>query len=595
MTTPLTQFESWIKVLEYYAHSLAEYVAAIDSIARKSRPVAYATYRQSLEDASSLAADGVTFPEGEGVILATKAFEVFAKLEAIRESLDKGAAVALDPGLFVEATHGMSRTYVEDINTKARAIRQARSSASTTTLAQKANLAAMWAKAVAVGDPQEVSQAYASSTKTAAGAALFADSLVEWGRNKISTQDFAEGAKDITLGILTDGPSAVAADLAARQSMHPLQAMGGMFNLSRGGNADGRGAVTIDCTLPQSSTAVWYDINPLVDMKEAVKFGSLANIYTGLNYSLVRRLQTITETSIPPGDRAPAAITPGVGTAVVRTIDGGNTFQTAEGALPPEAYASVGAGPRPRTIRLGEILEEAVFGPGGGSRTIRDPENLLKTYGSRIDTHGPQIPLDELGQILIKRFSAVYDGANPNTAETFRAAVLGEGESRDMFRSYIAQSISEVSKRVTEQRLVRGEASNSTGPALLFGNRFLAAKGGRQEGLLTNLVHLRQSIFAATGHIAQAYDRAGADAQARHLYIVARGHNAAHTASHAREALGSRRRAEALALYRSIVEDAFYSHRRPRAGKAARVVEKLGAVEPRPSLKLYVMERGDTS
>jgi hypothetical protein len=607
MTTPPVQLETWMTALERYARALTEYVAIIDDVAQKSRPAARAAYRRALDDASFLSTpDSVAVPAGGGVTLAEQAFALFARLEGTREALDAGASAAAEASLLEEATRRMSRTFVEGIDKKTRALRETRAAAAAAALSGGASLSRGWAPGVAAGSPADVARAYAAGPKSAAGAALFAGALVEWERAGKSVQAFAEGAKDEALGIPPDSPDAVAADAAARAGMHPLQAMGVTFGLVAAGEEKARarsvgGAVTIDATLPQARTAVRYNMAPLVDVRTAAAFGPLANIYTGLNYRLVDRLRTITEEAIPARDRPAASIVVSAGEGVVRTIDGGATTQEMRGPLPDGAYATVGAGPRPRVAQLGVLLEEAVYSDGvpaagGTPRTIKDPERLLEDYDARADSVAPHISLDELGQTLLQRFSALYAAAPPKTADEFKAAVLGESLSRDPYRSYIAQAISEVSKRGAEARLLRAEASGG-GVALLFGGRGPAAKGGRQEALLTSLVQLRQSVSAATGQLVRTYDRLGVDARVRGIYAPGDGDFASDkkeskTAQVARE---SRQRMEALAIHRAVVEEAFYSSRKPRAGKAAQVVEKLGTVEPRPSLKLYVLERGDTS
>jgi hypothetical protein len=606
MTTPLVQLETWMTALERYARALTEYVAIIDDVAQKSRPAARAAYRRALDDASFLSTpDSVAVPAGDGVTLAEQAFALFARLEGTREALDAGASAAAEASLLEEATRRMSRTFVEGIDKKTRALRETRAAAAAAALSGGASLSRGWAPGVAAGEPADVARAYAAGPKSAAGAALFAGALVEWERAGKSVQAFAEGAKDEALGIPPDSPEAVAADAAARAGMHPLQAMGVTFGLVAEGEEKARsvgGAVTIDATLPQARTAVRYNMAPLVDVRTAASFGPLANIYTGLNYRLLDRLRTITEEAIPARDRQAASIVVSAGEGVVRTIDGGATTQEMRGPLPDGAYATVGAGPRPRVAQLGVLLEEAVYGDGvpaarGTPRTIKDPERLLEDYDAQADSVAPYISLDELGQTLLQRFSAVYAAAPPKTADEFKAAVLGESLSRDPYRSYIAQAISEVSKRGAEARLLRAEASGGQGLALLFGGRGPAARGGRQEALLTSLVQLRQSVSAATGQLVRTYDRLGVDARVRGIYApgdsdFASDKKESKTAQVARE---SRQRMEALAIYRAVVEEAFYSSRKPRAGKAAQVVEKLGTVEPRPSLKLYVLERGDTS
>ncbi|GFR87947.1 hypothetical protein ElyMa_002505300 [Elysia marginata] len=606
----LAHLETWLTSLTRYAQALSGYVADIDDFAQKSFPTARAAYQWALNDAASLSTpNAVVAPSaGDSVAFAAeKAFAIFARLEKTFEALDSGAAAAAKPSLLEEATQQMSQNYAEKLRKKVQAVHEARASAALAARAGGEALSAAWAPELAKGEPCDLARAYATGAKSTAGAVLFASVLVEWERSGKNIQAFAEGAKDEALGIPPDSSAAVERNTATHALMHPLQAMGVTFGLvpiaekkpSKGG------AITIDATLPQAKTAVRYNVDPLVDLRAAAKFGPLANVFTGLNYRLVERLKTITEEAIPPGERpAPKLAIDDEPIAVLRTIDGGGTFQAMRGPLPAKAYATVGAGPRPRVAQIGELLEAAVFSAevpaaAGPPRTIRNPSRLVEDYNAQADFMDPLISLSELGHTLVLNFGKLYDTAKPANAEAFKAIVLGEGVSRDPFRSYIAQTISEVSKRATERRLVRNEISRALGSALLFGGRRQAAKGGRQEGLLTTLVQLRQSISAAAGKIARAYDQMDADAKARRIFAPAGLGRLEYSMGDGGTARAvravSRCRMQAMALYRALVEEAFYSAHKPRSRRAAQAVEKLDAVSPRPSLKLYVLGRGDTS
>lgn len=603
MATPPVLLETWLQALERYARALAAYVAIVDEVAQKTRPKARTAYREALAAAMFLSSPGdVAVPGGQGAALATAAFALFARLEGVREALGSGSSAAADPSLVEEATRRMSRTFVEGTGRKTAELLGAGAAARAASLAGGQALAAAWAPAVAGGSPAVVAGAYTAGPKTAAGAALYATVLVAWSRAGVGISAFAESAKDEALGIAPDGPGSVEAAVAARGHMHPLQAMGvtfGLYGSAGRRSAPGPGAVTIDATLPQATTSVSYDMSRLVDAKAAARFGALAHIFTGLNFRLVDRLRTITETAIPSGDRPRAQIVVGAGVGVVRTADGGGSYQRLEGALEDAAYAAIGAGPRPRIPRLGSLLEEAVFSPnaagavGGPPRTVFSPELLLKDYDAQAETLEPYISLDELGQTLVQRFGEVYDETPPASAEALKAAVLGEGESRDLYRTYIASAISEVSKQGAEKRLVRGEAAGSQKVVALFGGRAAAMRGVRQETLLTSVVQLRRAISAASGQLARAYDRLGGGDRAQGIYGDA-GAGAGRDKT-AMAASLARQRMEALALYRGVVEEALFSHRKRPAGRIAQVVEKMDTVEPRPSLKLYVLERGDTS
>lgn len=598
MAPAASPLESWTQALAAYARALADYVEVVGEPSRAaSRAAIRGAAAVPAELAAARAAAAALPPAGAE--LAAGAFALFGRLGAARAALDAGAAAALDPALLGAAAHQMSRTYVEGAGRRAAALRAARPRAAAAAAAAGEALAAGWAPPAAGADPAALAAAYAAGAKTAAGAGLFAGALAAWRRGGVDVAAFAERAKDEALGAPPDTPAAAAAALAARAGMHPLQAMELTFGLvpaAGAAAADPAGAaVVVDATLPQATSAVRYDIAPLVDARAAAAFGPLASIFTGLNFNLARRLRTITEEAVPAGGPPPAVAARAGGRGVVRTIDRGASFQALEGPLPAAAYAAVAAGPAPRVARLGALLEEAVFGapaPPGAPRALADPGRLRADFDGR--PPGAFLSLDELGELLAAGFARGYDAGPPESAEEFRADVVGGRRpgapgagagagapgAGPSFRSYIAAAVAAVSGRGAEERLLRREAAPGGGGAALFGSAAAAAAGGRQEVLLTTAIQLRVSVAAAHGLLARAFELTDAAARAREIFAdppggVARG--------------GAARRLEALSLHRAVVAEALFAGR--RAG-APGVVEKAGTIEPEPSLKLFVLERG---
>lgn len=591
MATPLDYLETWTGALERYAQTLSEYVEIVDDVAQKTSPGVRAAYTAARERAAAglgaarekIAALGSE--DSEGFALAEAAFGLLGALEEVREALDAGAAAAFVPALQEEATRRMSRTYVEGTAEKAKALRAEGPAAAAAARGSGAKLALAWAPRIARGDPAEVAEAYRAAPKTPEGAFLYADVLARWraaGTRAPLIAELVEAAKDESLGLPPDTRGAAETAAAGRAGLHPLQAMGFTFGLQpAAAEADPHGAaLVVDVTLPQATMAVRYDLAPLIDAQAAAKFGPLATIFSGLSYRLVQRLKTIEESPLPAGPRETPTITarelPGREAVLARTADGGASFHRLDpppGARPRD-FLSVQAGPRPRVARLGELLARAVEGTAGGvATTIEDPEALLQDYGAHADELEPTISLAELRQTLVHGFAAKYDLDPPATAEEFRVLALGDTADQDPFRTYIARAVSAVTKRAVEQKMLRHEAAGGSAP--LFGPPSAAVRGKRRETLLTSLVQLGGAVEAARARLARAYDHLNAGEQA-----------AAFLEDSAEAAL----RLSALDLYRRVAEAAFEAPARKKGP-----VEKLVTVEPRPTLKLYVLEHGDTS
>lgn len=576
MAAPLALFGAWIATLGEYIDALQVYTGVVDDIARKSRPAARDIYLRAIKDAREIVAvaEAVATDDADGVSLAKHVFAKLDQLDRALAHLNAGADAALDPSLLEEATRKMSRTFFENVDKKAKQLRGAREQVNAAARAAAAELGEEVARRIAGAGVDAIAAAYESSPKSAAGADLYASVLHIWRDRGEDVSALVEAAKDEALGIVN--PSSVPEAIAARSGMHPLQAMGLTFGLkpddSAGGESvDASGAAVIDATLPQAKTTVRYDIAPLVDVRAAAKFGPVATKVTGLNYNLIQRLRTIREDSIPPGAREPPAITiPADYTRALRTIDGGHTFQPLVGNI-----STVGAGPKPRVERQGELLESALFDEATPvAKTIADYDTLAANYrNAELD---PLLTAAELARRLVSKFEQSYDDNPPKSSSEFLAAVLGERDSRDIYRTYIARALVEATGLSLEKRLARREAA---GTASLFGPGFQSA--ARQEAMLTSMSELRGAILAARAKIVRSYDRTKADGAAQRIF--ARGE--------VNDVAAARLRMEAMALYQRVIDDAFVES----PGRVSRVVEKTGSVEPRPSLKLYAIEKGDTS
>lgn len=593
MTDPLALLKPWIEALERFAQALKVYVEVIDDTAQKARPSSREAYRNALDDSARLADMADSRKEETGVALAESSFDAMARLEKIQGALNSGAAAALDPTLFDASLQAMSHTFVEGVEQKAERLRTAQTQAEAAARASIESMITTVAPAIAetVPAPEMLSETDALSKTHAlppAVSSLYTAVLDIWARKGVDVGALVESMKDRAVGV-RDTPAAVRTALDAREKLHPIQAMAITFGMvpSAEAGAPDTALVVIDAALPQARTAVRYKLAPLIDYKAAEAFGRIASTRAGLNFRLVERLRTVVEESLGSGAGASIVSRCDGAPEVVRSIDRGLSY--AKMVLPqnrsPGQYTAIGAGPRLRIERQGHLLEEAVFRSEGTTRTFSDPEKLVESYNTKVDSMDPSFSLDELGQALQSHFAEALDAALKDvvTAEMFLSIALGQRDTRDPYRTYIAKTIAEVTKRGSEKVLLRNTLSGSQSAAKLFGSQALAARGGRQELLLTQVSELRASILATQKALANAYARIDGPKQAQSIFATGGPPSVQKTA---------RTRRLALDLYRAVVDEAFYSKRRPSAGRAAKAVEKNGTIETRLSLKTFLLEHG---
>jgi len=603
MAIPLAHL---LETLEQYARALSTYVSVIDDAAQKSSPSSRAVYQRALADADELSAHPPTDPLADRPLpveaLVRYIFDILDRLDEVRQNLDKGVTAALNPQLLEESMRRMSQTYIEGVEAKASRLREARSTAATVFRTENSALLKMWVPHIIDVSPTIVAQVFHERIRLGQAAALYASALETWLSRGDDVSSLVEGAKNYALGLELDTVAMTREAQNERAGLHPLQAMGITFGLTAGVNCEAtsvasanKAGVKIDATLPQAKTAVRYNLGPLINIQEVSQFGPLANMNSGLNFRLVERLQTITVAELAPVPRTSDFPSPKIEVAdggeprIVRTIDRGETYETllSPGRLPAEAYNSVGAGPRPRVSQCGILLEEAVFGvscqEGDGFRTFSDPEGLLEDYDAKVDMVTPDYTLDELGQVLITKFIEEYDTWPATSAEELLAAFLGQRGEQNLYRTYIAQALAVVSKQGADRQLLRSEAGGGS-MAAMFGSRALGARGGRQEILLTQIANLRDSIKAIQRKLLAAFLRLDGSRRAHAIYGETPG------AVISAEAV---RRNHILNMYRTVIDEALYAKRRP--SRAAKAEEKGDAVEPRLSLKLYVLEHLPTT
>ena len=526
--------------------------------------------------------------DSEGAELAKLALAVFGGVRDTGAALDRLAEAALDPQKARAATFRSSRTAVEGVERAGKKLGAARARLRAAAREVLRALAEKWGAPIARGAPAEVVPVLKAAPVV--GSDLIVATLQAWRETGEDVRALVSEFADLSLGIGPQPPTE--ARIAARRLLHPIQAMGITFGLApkRGGEIEPAAGVFIDATLPQAATAVTYNLDPLIEPAAAAKFGPIGTTVSGLGFKLVERFRTIREDPVSPSEPTqrdtPGLFTKGQITirvapvTVVRTIDGGLTHQPLAGPLPSGAYGTVGAGPIARVTKMGELLGEAVESSPGPAflqmadrdafvQRFRDWSLSTSTPGSSDIDRGPVI------SALARGFARAYDQAKPPTIHAYREVVLGEGDTRDPNRTYIAKALAEVGARRSEMRAMKNDVLS--GSVATFGGRTAASREVAKEFLISDVVQLWGGIAAVRSKLSAAYATLDAEIIAERVY----------------EAKGAARRRDALALYARIVEKAL---RIPlRTVGSARVVEKVESVDPRPSLKAFLLDRGDIS
>lgn len=437
-------------------------------------------------------------------------FEACGRLAAAQAALENGAAAASAPEALAQ-TEAMSRSWHEAARGLASELGDARVAATAAAAEAGARLAE--GSAVLAAAPTAVAAAYFAAPVSAPGAALFAALLVSWGAAGVpAAPQLGDDALAWALGLAPDTPEAAKEAASARSGMHPLEALGLTYGFRPGGalpEGPGPGMAVLDATLPQARAAVRYSLPPLLDPAAAAAYGPLAAATAGLSEPLVRRLRTISAEPLAAAARPAALYRPGRG-GLARTIDGGATFHemVPRGPLPPAALEVLGAGPRPRVARLGELLAEAL--EEAPAARLPDAAGALARHSANPDP--PLFTRGELEAAVLARLPAALAGKLPDREAGVRRALLGEGGGPAP--AYLVQAVAAVARAAAEKETATRDASGDTLKAALFGSRSAARQGGAREAQLSALLAQEGALAALRRALYAAYEEEGAGRRA---------------------------------------------------------------------------------
>ena len=387
MPTPV---EEPISVFRRYAVDYAKALGAYAEFVGKWVPV----------PAAALPAAVVRRLEGIGAE-ASGVFAFLAGVSAIASDLDGAAAAALDPQVFTRAVREFSESHENDALTAKRLLERGRERFRRKGVDPFFSDLPRWGAALAKELTAEETRAGLYQEGGGRLLVLVAAHAVPVWRSSGGggVAELAECLKNLSLGAPPDTPQSIADSLEARRGVLPLQAMESFFGLAPTRTfvappAEGA-AAAIDATLPRTSAVYSYHF------KSMAAAGKLFQQNAGVDEAAIA--DTVFISARPAGAPRPAHTIPAPPETVVRTCDGGGSYEALEPQYPAKDYTLAGAGMKPRVGRVGEILGRAVFRREAAVRAF-DSKRLLAGEASA----APFIAKEALLRAVHAAFVAEY-------------------------------------------------------------------------------------------------------------------------------------------------------------------------------------------
>ena len=358
------------------------------------------------------------------------------KVDQRNVEIRSGAAIILDPNVYSNAGAGMSKTFSDERRALSRAAAAALAAlAARVRLALSLAAAAGSALASMAGAADPTIDATTHRRLGELGTEFYMGALVcavEMARPGAAAALAA--APSLALGIEPDSERAAAQDTATVSAkLHPVQFLSARLGAGARplalapATADQytSPATAVSLRLPQVSTAIEYDVKPLIDRQTALQFGPLAVTTAGLTPKLVERLRTIRTTDCAEQTTAVQALPARVeaGQSWPYTIDG----KLVRGLIPSKLSPSAPfAGPRPAALAHSALLAGVIIDAiRAESDWLRGRNPLLEfermVAGSVAVTAGDAVA----GAIAAEFESRLAAGAPPKTAREFGDAAVG--------------------------------------------------------------------------------------------------------------------------------------------------------------------------
>ncbi|MDE2100849.1 MAG: hypothetical protein KGL39_26620 [Patescibacteria group bacterium] len=271
MSKPADWKEAWAAHIRAAAGRLGRFVETADSAGTRVNPTAWTAIKAALSQLKL--GEGTTFWDD-----SRGAFDNLDAMDRAMASLERAVLLAGNPEVIALAGSSMSLTYVGELKGDLR-------------VAERELDAARRVKPIAVlREP----------------ATAFIAEYNERDRGELSTAVFVSALDDLKLpphelkqilepikqrAVLGSRAAAEEVSMRPARAYHPLQQLCVVPSASEPAS----GPAAVDLTVPGATTAIDYDVAPLIDKEKIREYGPLATSVTGLNYKLVQRLKTIRE------------------------------------------------------------------------------------------------------------------------------------------------------------------------------------------------------------------------------------------------------------------------------------------------------------
>ena len=474
---------------------------------------------ETMEKFAALLAEGRAERARAGAALqlpgarAGRLFEVLGAAARARAAFAAAAALVLRPATLSRASARMSATFTRELQRRAARLR-----AQLEPPDYSARVPG-WAAAAARGDPGAVAAQFAANAGAKVVAQIYARVLAAWKAAGVAgVAGHVEAAKDLALGLEPDSPGRIERGLAGRRAVHPLQRLEISFLLREAPPPPSESRVAVNATLPQARADAEYLLANLIDFDAARKFGPVAGWRAGLSFRLLERLRTIVVRpvlSLGGDNNTPSIVVArgGPPAATLRWTTDNNVTHTTLAAPGGQDLRALGAGPRARARRLGQLA-------GAAAALLRAPRRLAERYGEAAEraaaaardvVRGPapsragaEISKTVLRARLEAEFARAFDALGPRTAAQLAALVHVSGVGGAQFYdSYVARAVGAATRAAYRPLLLGREAGLSETP--------LGRRAERRELLLTSLAQLGESIRAVGLRIGQAFSPAAAE------------------------------------------------------------------------------------
>lgn len=480
----LESISIWGRDVRSLLSALGDYVRLVDNSGMKTIPQAWKEAKSSIGEVEQVVK---TIETLTGQLPSLSAmFGIIDDIERAHSVLDGINRTARNPNVIADATATMSQSFAESLRLTLKKI--AGMMSKLTDLGSHtidSVLTTDRAKELIGVDPIDTVVEIYESQLHGGGAT---DLLTALLARAVKSGSVSHSRMAHIINSIKNASVSIEDDTKQDATLHPMQLMCIPFGVPRATAEEIPEHDVVDLTLPGATTTVVYDIDPLIDIVSATKFGSVATAQAGLSYKLAQRLRTIREIPVNREDRrqttaryippyAPQCI---VGPLFV-TVDGGKTTRqvrcadpTGTGAIGSTTDAQMApwaplAGPHPFVWGYHSLCDEVIMKSMGTTKKLSIGEKLpasapyadiLEKYdkGHEDFEKALAVPMDVLLRELRLSFEKEFllrfgDVSRTVDRKELQTMVVPVGS--DIYRSYIMKAVIVASKDVLDRAVSR--------------------------------------------------------------------------------------------------------------------------------------------